>query len=515
MKSHQRLSSTRWLIAFVCCLVVLTFVLRPTQGVGTSLSQNTVTLVNAASYDRVIAPGAIVALFGANLTSQLQVASELPLPTVLAGVTVKINGIAAPLFFASAGQINLQAPNGVNPGTANVEVVNAGSNATIASGSVTVAESAPGVFTNDLSGRGQAVALNSDFSRNADFDRLPGSRPEASGAFLIIYATGIGRTNPLVADGHPAPDSPLAQTTGTTTVTVGGAPAQVLFSGLAPGFVGLWQLNVVLPANLPTNLATPLRVELNGRQSLETTLAIINRNEVSNLAGVVLNAVNGAPIGGANVTLQQDASGRTRAAVTDAQGRYNFTMLAPGNYTLTASSPGFLSAAQGATIVARQSLTAPPFALTPPLGADQYRLIVSWQNGIDLDAHLTGPAANNSRFHIWWNGETDLATPATAQFDRDDLTGAGPETVTFKAQANGVYRFSVQNYTDRDADGSLRMTQSKATVRVYRGDQQIALMTAPGGGGTLWKVFEISNGQLRAVNQLSDEPDPSRIKTIF
>jgi hypothetical protein len=102
----------------------------------------------------------------------------------------------------------------------------------------------------------------------------------------------------------------------------------------------------------------------------------------------------------------------------------------------------------------------------------------------------------------------------TAQFDRDDLTGIGPETLTFTPQA-GVYRFSVQNYSNRDLNGSMGFTLAKVSVKVYAGNQQVALVTPPGGGGTLWKVFELNGGQLSVINQLSDEPDPSNIKALF
>jgi uncharacterized protein (TIGR03437 family) len=515
MKSNRPSILFRWLLGLVCCSVAVALAVGTSQGVKTIPAQSSVALVNAASYGNTVAPGSIAAAFGANLTNQpLAVATSLPLPTTLAGVTVKINGVAAPLFFASAGQVNLQVPNGVNPGTANIEVFNASSTTPVATGAVTVAEAAPGVFTLDQSGRNQTIAQNADFSFNADFDRVPGSRPEVTGSFVTIYATGAGRTSPLVPDGQPSPASPLAVPDGTTTVTVGGVPAQVLFSGLTPGFVGLWQISFVLPASLPTNLATPLRVELKGRQSSETTLAVVNRNEFGSVTGLVVNAVTGAPLAGASLALQPTGSGRSRATTTDGQGRYNFFVIAPGGYTLAATATGFVAATQGATVAGGQQFTAPPLALTPPLAEGQYRVVLVWRSELDLDAHLTGPIAS-ARYHVWWNGETDLATPATAQFDRDDKTGAGPETVTFTVQATGSYRFSVQNYTDRDRDGAARLAQSGAVVRVYRGNQQITSLTAPGGGGTLWKVFEIVNGQLQVVNQLSDEPDPSRIRTTF
>ena len=146
--------------------------------------------------------------------------------------------------------------------------------------------------------------------------------------------------------------------------------------------------------------------------------------------------------------------------------------------------------------------------------ADQYRVIVNWQTALDLDAHLTGPKTATARFHVWWNDATDLLTPSTSLLDLDNAN-PGPETLTFTPATTGTYRFSLHNYTDRDALGNARLSQSGAVVRVYRGSQQIAAYLAPNGGGTLWKVFEINNGQLTAINQLTDEVDASNIKASF
>jgi uncharacterized protein (TIGR03437 family) len=471
-----------------------------------------VALVNAASYDTTVAPGSIAALFGSELTALgSQSATTVPLPNSLAGLSVKINGLTAPLFFASANQVNLQVPSGVAPGTANIEVFNGSATTPVGTGTVTVAEAAPGLFTADLSGKGQVIALNADYSRNADFDRFPGSRPEITSSYVTIYATGIGNTNPLVADGQAAPGTP-AEATGTTSVTIGGVAAQVLFSGLAPGLVGLWQINAVLPASLPTNVATNVTVQLKGKSSFTATLAVANKDEFGTVAGTVVSALSGAPLAGANVIFQP-ASGNPRTALTNAAGAYSLNVINPGSYNATVAVNGFITAAQTSAVTGGQTLTA-NFALTPPLLADQYRVIINWQGALDLDAHLTGPKPDSARFHVWWGDASDLLTPSTSALELDNIN-PGPEILTFTPAATGTYRFSLHNYTDRDLLGNTRLAQAGAVVRVYRGSQQVAAYTAPAGGGTLWKVFEINNGQLTAVNQLTDEVDASNIKTSF
>jgi uncharacterized protein (TIGR03437 family) len=112
----------------------------------------TLGLVNAASYETttvnnttvgVVAPGSIASLFADTTATGEQAATTLPLPTTLAGVTVKINGVSAPLFYAAKLQVNLQIPHGVAAGNANVEVFISGQTAPVATGVVVVADTAP------------------------------------------------------------------------------------------------------------------------------------------------------------------------------------------------------------------------------------------------------------------------------------------------------------------------------------------------------------------------------------
>ncbi|MBS1808526.1 MAG: S8 family serine peptidase [Acidobacteria bacterium] len=240
-----------------------------------------VTTVDAASYTRMIAPGQIVSAFGTgfpartNLTASV---STLPLPTKLENVTVRVNGVNAPLFFLGvnngAYQINYQLPFETATGTAQIEVLNDGK--LIATEYLKVSSIAPAVFTFDASGQGQAAVLNQDYSRNG------ATNPEARGRYVIVYATGQGaqlldetsRQLLRLPSGFAAPIAPLYVTAEAPAVTVGGVPAQVAFSGLAPGFVGLWQLNVLIPANAPTGAAVPLVITMSGNTSRTTTIAV-------------------------------------------------------------------------------------------------------------------------------------------------------------------------------------------------------------------------------------------------
>ncbi|MEP7271792.1 MAG: S8 family serine peptidase [Acidobacteriota bacterium] len=249
---------------------------------GTSAS------VDAASFVRAAAPGQILAAFGAGfpVTTNLSAAAAIaPLPTELGSVSVRVNGILAPLFFVgiSAGtfQINYQLPYEISPGSAYVEMLSNGT--AVASENLTVSSAAPGVFTVASSGQGQAAALNQDSSRNGDPTQIASAKPESRGRYISIYANGQGGqfVNPgtgqamSFTSGVSAPTSGLLYATAVTpAVTIGGITAAVSFSGLAPGFVGLWQLNVLIPGNAPTGNAVPLVISTGGRTGNIVMIAI-------------------------------------------------------------------------------------------------------------------------------------------------------------------------------------------------------------------------------------------------
>ncbi|HKQ74494.1 MAG TPA: S8 family serine peptidase, partial [Blastocatellia bacterium] len=245
------------------------------------------TTVDAASFVRAASPGQIVAAFGSGFPAGTQMsvhAPSTPLPTDLANVSVRVNGRFAPLFFVGAPgdgsfQINYQMPFETAAGTALVEVLR--ENRLVVSEYLATSATAPGVFTFNSTGQGQAVALNQDFTLNGPPGGNLGARPESRGRFIIAFANGQGRqlkdamTGELLTlpSGFPATGI-LYLTSVNPTVTIGGVNAEVGFSGLAPGFVGLWQLNVKIPDNAPTGNAVPLVISLGDKTSGATTIAI-------------------------------------------------------------------------------------------------------------------------------------------------------------------------------------------------------------------------------------------------
>jgi uncharacterized protein (TIGR03437 family) len=166
----------------------------------------------------------------------------------------------APLFYVSAGQINFQVPWGVSPfDTATFTPVNSIVDGTPVNASIV--PFAPGIFTVNQTGSGQGSVTNAVTGLlAAPAGAYPNSQPVKRGDYISIYCTGLGAVDNPLADGAVAPAKPLANTLLTPIVMIGGVSATPSFSGLAPGFVGLNQVNVQVPQNAPAGSAVPLSI---------------------------------------------------------------------------------------------------------------------------------------------------------------------------------------------------------------------------------------------------------------
>lgn len=230
---------------------------------------------NAASFRPGLAPGAIVALKGSNLSQGEQVISSFPAPTTMNLTTVRVNGTAVPLLYVGPNQINFQLPYSLVPGPITVTV----GHVTQTSFTVSAADAtatAPGLFALSGNGEGQGairIAGTGLIARPAG-DGI--SRPARRGEIVEIYATGLGRLDfpPRFAD--PAPSDPPARTVETPEVTIGGVRAELLFSGLTPGAIGLYQINARIAENAQTGAAVPVSIRVGANTSNTVTIAITN-----------------------------------------------------------------------------------------------------------------------------------------------------------------------------------------------------------------------------------------------
>lgn len=233
-------------------------------------------IVSNATFDSgPVARGGIASLFGSQLKAgDPLLAGAVPLATTLGGVRVLVNGVAAPLYFVSTGQINFQIPyeTAVGPAVVQVERDTQRGNSV----SVEVANSAPKVIPFTLGAENYAVAVNQDGSFPWPITAGLPSRPVRAGETLTIYCVGLGQTTPAAVSGAAGPLDPFALVE--TKVFLGGAFGGVeivpLFAGLAPNFVGLYQVNITIPPEAPKGAAVPLRISTGGVQSNATVIAI-------------------------------------------------------------------------------------------------------------------------------------------------------------------------------------------------------------------------------------------------
>ena len=221
-------------------------------------------VVSSASFLPKLAPGSLASIAGTNLSTSTPPGAATPLPTILAGASVSVNGTAAPILYASPTLINFQVPWETATGTAAVTVsVDGVSSNTI---TVPVTATAPGIF---YFSSGAAIAQNHDYSLNTS------SNPEHAGSFIIAYLTGSGAVTPTVTDGAATPSTGLYQIPSSVgvTVTIGGQPAPVLFAGLTPGLIALLQLDISVPSGLAAG-SYPMIVTIGGQVSNSATVSI-------------------------------------------------------------------------------------------------------------------------------------------------------------------------------------------------------------------------------------------------
>ena len=231
-------------------------------------------VVSAASFtSSTVAPGELISIFGSGIgptpAQQLTLSADGKVTTSLGGVTVSFDGVAAPLLYAGASQINAVVPFSVAGKTTTVLQVNAPGNQTF-SVSVPVSSVAPAAFSMTATGSGQGAVLNSDLSVNS------ASHPATRGSAISIYATGMGTIRPAVPDGTLIPSDTLPVSEAPISVTIGGQAAKVTYQGGAPGLVaGVTQVNAEIPTGITPGSAVAVVVSAGGVAGLNTVTVAV------------------------------------------------------------------------------------------------------------------------------------------------------------------------------------------------------------------------------------------------
>ena len=206
-------------------------------------------VVNSASFAPGLTPGSLGTVFagGVRQSEGIVSADMLPLPLTVDGVSLTVGGISAPVLsvsnIAGSEQVNFQVPFEI-AGRSSAEMVISRAGANSAPQTIPVTVQQPGVYA---SPPGSGIVV-----RNADYSLVTNATPLSAGELVFVYAAGLGAVTNAPATGAAAPTRPTAEVRAQVRATLHGQPCEVLFAGLAPGFVGVYQVNFRVPAGVPT-----------------------------------------------------------------------------------------------------------------------------------------------------------------------------------------------------------------------------------------------------------------------
>lgn len=266
-----------------------------------------------------------------------------------------------------------------------------------------------------------------------------------------------------------------------------------------------------------------IEVTENNVVHLETILQISNSySGTGSISGTIVSALDGSGVNGLAVNLRRGINAKAGAiqanTTTSNSGQYIVSQLDAGAYTAEASGSGY--ATSYFTVICIGGTTNPDQngTITPVLPAGETRIVLTWgETPWDLDSHLTGPLPDGSRFHMYYpyaDSNDGSPWPDIITLDLDDTSSYGPETTTIHQQMDGVYRFSVYDFSNRGSTDSTELSNSGAQVRIYRGNSGLtATFNVPvNAGGILWTVFELNGDNLTPINSMSYVSDSGAVQ---
>jgi uncharacterized protein (TIGR03437 family) len=222
-------------------------------------------VVNGADYDAPVSPGSIASIFGNFSIPSPTSPNTLPVPTEISGTSIEFDtAILAPLFYGSQMQLTVQIPWEL-AGQTQATVSASQNGQSSATQTVPLAVYAPGIFVVNSQTKQGAIL-------DTGYNLIGPTNPAKAGADVQIFCTGLGPVTNQPPTGKPALASPLSWTTATPNVTIEGVPATVLFSGLVPGAVGLYQVNVQVPSI--NGQSVPLAISVGGVISNTVSMAV-------------------------------------------------------------------------------------------------------------------------------------------------------------------------------------------------------------------------------------------------
>ncbi len=265
-----------------------------------------------------------------------------------------------------------------------------------------------------------------------------------------------------------------------------------------PGYLDIEYLNLDIEINKDMYLPVILQIDE-------------NFSGFGTIAGRIVDACTGSAISSATLNLRRGlnalfgAIDQTTESQTD--GSYIFTNVPAGHYVITAIKDGYNGNYTFGLTYGGLTVDDKNISLSPKIGDDEIRVILEWgKNPKDLDAHLTGPiAGSNNRFHIFWSEPVFFQNNTLhASIDHDTSSSYGPETITIYNQTNGIYRYSVHDWSNNTSNNSHELSNSSATVKIFKGKNLLETFhVPPNREGNLWTVFEMEKGIITPVNEMS------------
>lgn len=307
---------------------------------------------------------------------------------------------------------------------------------------------------------------------------------------------------------YDSSDNLLSQITtdssGVYTTTLPAGPYSLMIS--KTGYISETVSDITIQENVTTTVETVLQVST-------------AYSGTGTISGTIKNALDGTGVSGVTINFRSGITTTTGNIVTttttDSYGDYTVSGLNAGNYTGEAVKSGYTTAYFTATVLGGQTNYNQDATITPILSTGETRIVLTWGSiPSDIDSHLTGPiSGSSSRFHVYFRDKGSSTFSPYTELDVDDIMSYGPETTTIYQQFDGVYKYSVHDYTNMDSSSSTALSNSGAQVKVYRGSNLVATFNVPvNQEGTLWSVFELSGDTITPINTMSYESTASSVQ---
>lgn len=233
------------------------------------------------------------------------------------------------------------------------------------------------------------------------------------------------------------------------------------------------------------------------------------------IAGTVEDAVHGYALAEAQIYLvnhvNADSTDIVARTKSDDKGAFAIEHLPAGNYTLFAVKNEYSAHKMTALSIGNTTSELPSIRLTPEIDQNEIRIALDWgENPEDLDAHFTSQFYDDDlQVHVYFQNKShSFGNNKSITLDQDVQGSFGPETITLSQTLPGRFRYSVHDYTNKDSDNSISLSNSSARVRLFIGSTLIYTFNVPENvEGTLWKVFEIEGGGVIPLNEVTYDLD--------